>query len=150
MAALTIRVVNMNDLPALQELYLNLQNVEIEPLTSEGLKVWENILKDPDYYILVGEENGELVSSLTLIILKNLTRNMQPYALIENIVTAEHMRNKGYAGLLLARAVEIARDCGCFKAMLMSGSQNESTLNLYNRAGFSNREKTAFVRYFNE
>lgn len=140
-----VRAVNKNDLPALQELYLNLHDTEIVPLTSESIKIWEEILTNPNYYIIVGEDKGVIVSTVTLIIIKNLTHKMRPYALIENVVTAPEMRNKGYAGLLLARAVEIAKDHNCYKIMLMSGSKNESTIRFYINAGFSDREKTAFV-----
>ena len=141
-----IRMVSKNDLPALQELYLNLYDTEIKPLTAEVLKLWEGILKDPNYYILIGEDKGEVVSSVMLVIIKKLTSTMQPYALIENIVTAPSHRNRGYAGLLLQHAVEIAREQNCYKVILMSNSTNESTLRLYTKAGFSDREKTAFVK----
>lgn len=140
-----VRMVNKNDLPYLQELYLNLYDTEITPLTTEVLKIWEDILKDPNYHILIGEDRGEIVSSVTLVIIKNLTSTMRPYAIIENIVTSPQHRNKGYAGSLLGHAVEIAREQNCYKIMLMSNSTNESTVRLYTKAGFSDREKTAFV-----
>ena len=140
-----IRTVNRNDLPALQELYLNLHETNIAPLTSEGLKIWEEILRMPDYHILIGEYAGQVVSSATIIIIKNLTRGMRPYALVENVVTVQEYRKRGYAGLLLNKAVEIAKAGNCYKIMLLSGSQSEATLNLYRKAGFSDTEKTGFV-----
>lgn len=138
-------MVNKNDLPALQELYLNLHDTEIMPITSEALKIWEEILKTPNYYILIGEERGVIVSSVTLVIIKNLTRKMRPYALIENVVTSPEHRNKGYAGCLLKKAVEISKEHNCYKIMLLSGSKNESTIRFYVNTGFSDTEKTGFV-----
>jgi len=140
-----IRMVNRNDLPALQELYLNLHDTNVTPITSEGLKIWEDILRTPDYYILIGEYMGRVVSSVTMIIIKNLTLNMRPYALIENIVTAKEHRNQGYAGCLMEKAVEIAREKKCYKIMLLSGTQDESTVTLYKKAGFSDRGKTGYI-----
>jgi len=138
-------MVNRNDLPALQELYLNLHEDNIPPITSEGLKIWEEILRMPNYHILVGEYMGHVVSSVTLVIIKNLTRDMRPYALIENVVTMPEHRNKGYAKHLLKKAIEIARENNCYKIMLLSGSRNDSTLELYKKVGFSDTEKTGFV-----
>jgi ribosomal protein S18 acetylase RimI-like enzyme len=132
-------------LPALQELYLNLHEDSVAPITSEGLKIWEEILRTPNYHILIGEYIGRVVSSVTMIIIKNLTRDMRPYALIENVVTASEHRNKGYAGHLLKKAVEIAKENNCYKIMLFSGSKNESTLKLYKDIGFSDAEKTGFI-----
>jgi len=142
---LNIRMVNRNDLPALQELYLNLHETNIMPITSESLKVWEEILRTPNYHILIGEYMGKVVSSVTIIILKNLTRNMRPYALIENVVTVPEYRKKGYAGLLLKKAVELAKENNCYKIMLLSGSTNEATIKLYKNAGFSDTEKTGYI-----
>jgi GNAT superfamily N-acetyltransferase len=138
-------MVNRNDLPALQELYLFLHDTNVTPITSEGLKIWEEILRTPDYHILIGEYMGQMVSSASMIIIKNLTRDMRPYALIENVVTNPEHRNKGYAGRLLKRAVEIAKENNCYKIMLLSGSKSESTLNVYKKAGFSDTEKTGFI-----
>ena len=142
---LNIRTVNRNDLPALQELYLNLHETNIMPITSEGLKIWEEILKTPNYHILIGEYMGQVVSSVTIIIIKNLTRNMRPYALIENVVTMPEYRKKGYAGLLLKKAEEIAKENNCYKIMLLSGSRNEATVKLYRNAGFSDTEKIGYI-----
>ena len=142
---LNIRTVNRNDLPALQELYLNLHEDSVNPITSDGLKIWEEILRMSDYHILIGEYMGQVVSSVTMVIIKNLTRDMRPYALIENVVTASEYRNKGYAGRLLKKAVEAARENNCYKIMLLSGSKNDSTLKFYKNAGFSDTEKTGFV-----
>ena len=145
---LNIRIANKNDLHALQELYLNLHETEILPITSEALQVWEEILNTPNYYILVGEERGVIISSITLIIIKNLTRKMRPYGLIENVVTAPEYRNKGHARCLIQKAVEIAKDYDCYKLMLMSSSKNESTIRFYINSGFSNTDKTGFVMRF--
>ena len=140
-----VRMANKNDLPALQELYLNLHDKEIMPITSEAIQIWDEILKTKGYYILIGEDRGAIASSVTLIIIKNITLKMRPYALVENIVTAPQHRNKGYAGCLLQKAVEIAKENNCYKIMLMSGSKNESTINFYIKAGFSDTEKTGYI-----
>jgi GNAT superfamily N-acetyltransferase len=140
-----VRMVSRNDLPALQELYLNLYDSEIMPLTSKTMKVWESILADPDHHILIGEIMGEIVSSVTLIITKNLTRNMRPNAIIENMVTHPHHRNKGCARRLINKAVEIAKEQNCYRIMFVSGATNEKTINFYIKSGFTNSEKSAYV-----
>jgi len=140
-----IRVAHKNDLPALFELYLNLYDSEITPIAYDAMQLWENILSDPNYYIFVGEEAGTIVSSVTLVIIKNLTRKMRPDALLENIVTAATHRNKGYAGLLLDKAAETARRHNCYQMAFISGAKNDSTVRFYTSSGFTNTEKSAFV-----
>lgn len=141
-----IRMVNKNDLPVLQELYLNLYDTEVMPITSDAMQLWDDILKDPDYHILIGEESGKIVSSVTLVIIKNLTRQMKPNAIIENMVTSPPYRNRGYAKLLMNKAIEMAKEKNCYRIMFISGSKNESNLKFYQNSGFSNTEKSAFVK----
>ena len=141
-----IRMVNKNDLPALQELYLNLYDSEIMPITSEAMQLWEDILNDPSHHVLIGEENGIIVSSVTLVIIKNLTRQMKSNAIIENMVTSPAYRNKGYAKLLMDKAVEMAKERNCYRITFISGSKNESNLRFYQSSGFTNTEKSAFVK----
>ncbi|MCR4898196.1 MAG: GNAT family N-acetyltransferase [Acholeplasmatales bacterium] len=49
--------------------------------------------------------------------LPNLTRNARPYAFIENVVTHNEYRNKGYATSCLNYAKEIALNNKCYKMM---------------------------------
>lgn len=88
--------------------------------------------------------SGLAVSSCTLSVIPNLTRNAAPYAVVENVVTHEDHRRCGYGRAVLAHALAQAWRQGCYKAMLLTGSKKESTLRFYEDAGFR-REKTAFV-----
>lgn len=89
-----------------------------------------------------------VVSSVTLVVIRNLTHNLRPYSVIENVVTHSDYRNKGFASALIEKASTIAKDNDCYKIMLMTGSKKESTLRFYERCGFSMNEKTAFLKRF--
>lgn len=87
-------------------------------------------------YLLVAEEDGKAVSSVQMAIIESLTHNVRPFAVIENVVTHEDYRNRGYASALLQRALEIAKEKNCYKVFLETGSNKESTLNFYRNNGF--------------
>lgn len=142
-----IREVTSSDLGALQELYLHLHESQKLPETPELHLLWNEIIADEDYHILVGEAEGKIVSSVTLIIIKNLTRGMSPYALIENVVTHEDFRCRGYAQALMRKAIDIAKSRGCYKIMLLTGAKDESTLKFYEKCGFNSKDKTAFIKW---
>lgn len=135
------------DLDRLQELYLHLHETEKLPETPELISLWDEIIADENYHILVGEKDGKIVSSVTLVVIKNLTRGMRPYALIENVVTHRDYRKRGFATALMQKAVEIARNSGCYKVMLLTGAKDENTLRFYEKCGFNSRDKTAFIRW---
>jgi len=142
-----IREVDKSDLDGLQELYLHLHESEKLPATPKLNSLWNEIIADENYHILVGEIEGKVVSSVTLSVIKNLTRGMRPYALIENVVTHKDYRRRGYARALMRRAVEIAAGKGCYKIMLLTGAKDENTLKFYEKCGFNSKDKTAFIKW---
>jgi ribosomal protein S18 acetylase RimI-like enzyme len=145
-----IRKATITDIPDLQELYLHhlTQNPPSEPQDAgEWAALLETLSQNPDYHLLVCEENGMVVSSVTLVVIKNLTHNLRPYAIIENVVTHVAYRQKGYASALMAYAADVARQSGCYKIMLLTGSKKESTLAFYERCGFNRNDKTAFIKW---
>ncbi|NLX76498.1 MAG: GNAT family N-acetyltransferase [Clostridiaceae bacterium] len=142
-----IREVTKHDLDGLQELYLHLHETRKQPETPGLLSLWNEIIADENYHILVGEVEGRIVSSVTVVVVKNLTRGMRPYALIENVVTHKNYRCRGYALALMQKAVEIAQNSGCYKVMLLTGSKDENTLRFYEKCGFNRNDKTAFIKW---
>ncbi len=141
-----IREINELDRIGLLTLYQQLPNNEM-PIWNEGLEdLWKSIISDYNHHIIVGTVDQVIVSSCVLVIIPNLTHNQRPYALIENVITDEKHRNKGYATHVLNFAKEIALNMNCYKIMLMTGSKKETTLNFYERAGYNRVEKTAFIQ----
>ena len=147
---LNIREIVLTDVNDLYDLYMN-HLTRFPPESPKSIAEWsellEKLIADPDYHLLVGEINSRVVSSVTIIIIKNLTHNLRPYALIENVVTHEDYRNNGYASALIEHACEIAKNNNCYKIMLMTGSKKESTLNFYEKCGFNKNDKTGFIKW---
>lgn len=142
-----VRLAKENDLHSLLELYLFLHENEI-PDNSEHLrKTWKQIMDSPEHNIIVYETDGKIVSSCVCVIIPNLTRNVRPYAFIENVVTHADYQNRGYATACLDYAKQLSMSAGCYKMMLLTGSKNESTLNFYKQAGFNCEDKTAFIQW---
>lgn len=142
-----IREIRDNELSNLLELYTHLHELGI-PEDSEHLhNTWTAICNDENHHIIVCEVDGKLVSSCVCVIIPNLTRNIRPYAFIENVVTHADYRGKGYATACLNYAKELATQANCYKMMLLTGSKSESTLNFYQRAGYNCTDKTAFIQW---
>ncbi|WP_407383049.1 GNAT family N-acetyltransferase [Ruminococcus sp.] len=144
---MVIREIKETELSELLTLYTHLHELGV-PENSEHLQnTWAAICNDENYHIIVFEVDGKLVSSCVCVIVPNLTRNIRPYALIENVVTHSAYRGKGYATACLHYAKELAVKADCYKMMLLTGSKNESTLSFYQRAGYNCTDKTAFIQW---
>jgi len=142
-----VREVQEKDLNELLELYLHLHEESVPELTEHLRKTWQTILQDENHHIIVKEIDGKMVSSCVCVIIPNLTRNIRPYAFVENVVTHEDYRGKGYATECLNYARTLAEKENCYKMMLLTGSKKESTFKFYERAGYNSSDKTAFIQW---
>ena len=142
-----VREVYENELNEVLELYLHLHEDTIPEMTERLKTTWQAIMQDKNHHIIVEELDGKIVSSCVCVIIPNLTRNIRPYAFIENVVTHSDYRGKGYATECLHYAKQIAQKAKCYKMMLLTGSKEKETLNFYKNAGYNSTDKTAFIQW---
>ena len=142
-----VREIRESELNKLLELYLFLHETSVPEMTEHLKNTWNIIMKDKNHHIIVKEIGGNIVSSCVCVIIPNLTRNIRPYAFIENVVTNSAYRGKGYATECLNYAKEIAIKENCYKLMLLTGSKEETTLKFYSNAGYNSSDKTAFIQW---
>lgn len=142
-----IREAVEKDMHALLKLYTQLHDNTMPEINEALQKLWATIISDKNHHIIVAEEDGQIVSSCVLIVIPNLTCNQRPYALVENVITANSYRGRGFASACLEHAKQIAQQNDCYKMMLMTGSKKDSTLNFYRKAGYHSGDKTAFIQW---
>ena len=142
-----LREAVQEDLFELLNLYLSLHEKEIPEDSLHLQQVWSEMISDQRHHVIVKEVEGRIVSSCICVIIPNLTRGVRSYALIENVVTREEDRGKGYESSCLEYAKQIAKEENCYKMMLLTGSKNESTQNFYKGAGYNSKDKTAYIQW---
>lgn len=142
-----VREAVKKDLDELLHLYLFLHEKDIPEQSQNLQNVWNEIISDKNHHIIVNVVDGRIVSSCVCVIIPNLTRNVRPYAFVENVVTHLECRGKGYATECLNYAREIAKNQNCYKMMLLTSSKEQKTLNFYENAGYNSADKTAFIQW---
>ena len=147
---MTIRKALSTDAEALKVLYFE-HLTKYPPTEEQDMSLWKKMLdkfeKDENMYLLVLEEDNQVVSSVQMAIIESLTHNVRPFAIIENVVTHADYRNQGYASRLLEHATEIAKKKNCYKLFLETGSNKESTLNFYRKNGFEIDKKHSCLKW---
>ncbi|URK87306.1 GNAT family N-acetyltransferase [Rhizobium sp. RCAM05350] len=138
-----IRPAAQDDLPALLALYRHLNADDPEVPTDIAAERFAEITAQPGMTVLIGLSGEALTSSVTLVMIPNLTRGGAPYALIENVVTHLDYRKRGHARALIRHAFASAWQQGCYKVMLLTGSKDPATLAFYEGCGFT-QDKTGF------
>lgn len=142
-----VREAVKKDLDELLHLYLFLHEKDIPEQSQHLQNVWNEIISDKNHHIIVNVVDGRIVSSCVCVIIPNLTRNVRPYAFVENVVTHLECRGKGYATECLNYAREIAKNQNCYKMILLTSSKEQKTLNFYENAGYNSADKTAFIQW---
>lgn len=146
-----VRDAREEDLPALLALYHQLSSRDPATVSERHRAAWAALARQDITRILVAEVGvaeggGEVVGTLALSLIPNLSRDARPYALIENVVTCEERRGQGIGRRLLEEAERRARDREAYKLMLMSGNVRGEAPAFYRRCGFSGETKTAFEK----
>lgn len=142
-----VREAVKEDLNEILDLYLYLHEEYIPEQSDILLNTWEQIIQDENHHLIVNEVNRRIVSSCVCVIIPNLTRNIRPYAFVENVVTHTSFRGRGLATECLEYAKKIAQQSNCYKMMLLTGSREEKTLDFYKNAGYNSTDKIAFIQW---
>jgi ribosomal protein S18 acetylase RimI-like enzyme len=139
-----VRSATQHDLPKVLNLYQHLHPHEPQLEIIKAERVWMTLLASSFMTVIVAQTAELLVSSCTLAIVPNLSRDGRSYGVIENVVTHAEYRKLGLGRRVLAHALEIAARADCYKVHLATGSKRETTLRFYEGAGFHRGGKTYF------
>jgi GNAT superfamily N-acetyltransferase len=143
---LIVRELARADLEGLLALYQHLHPVD-DPLPAQYLveRTWQTILDDPAQIYLGGFWQGMMVTACNAAIVPNLTRGARPFAVIENVVTAEGYRRHGFGSAVLQELLARCWALRCYKVMLLSGVARAEQHAFYDANGFDRTAKQAFV-----
>lgn len=139
-----IKIATKNDLNDILLLYKYLfpeEDFTINPVITEK---WDEIINDKKITCLIYYEDNIPVSTCILTIIPNLTRNQKSYSIIENVVTHQDHRNKGYGRAIMMEAINISKVNRCYKVMLMSNSKRIKAHKFYDKIGFDSISKKGF------
>jgi len=137
-----IRAATEEDIPRILELYRELAITTSEaerglaPSQDDYQRVFAEISTMPGHELLVAEEKGEVVGSVVLLIVSNLSHGALPWALVENLVVDQRYRRQGLGRLLMEYAIARSKKAGCYKLVLNSNKERREAHRFYSSLGF--------------
>ena len=137
-----IRLATEEDIPRILDLYhkltISLSRVEMgrSPSPDDYRKVFAEICADPRHELLVAEYQGQVVGTVVLLIVPNLSHSATPWALVENLIVAQKHRRRGAGKLLLEYVIARAKEKGCHRIELCSDKRRREAHRLYRSVGF--------------
>ena len=80
-------------------------------------------------------ENGKEIGRCYIYMIKN-DLHKEPYALLEDVYVDENYRGKGIGTELVKRAIELAKNLGCYKIIATSRFERNNVHEWYEKLGF--------------
>ncbi|NYV67822.1 GNAT family N-acetyltransferase [Bacillus sp. Gen3] len=108
----------------------------------------EIIKKNPYNFLLVYEEEGEILGTLTLNICLQALHGFRPYGIVENIIVHENHRNRKIGQKLIQYVEEYCKSIDCHRIMLLSNSQRLRAHQFFEREGYDGSVCKGFKKYF--
>ena len=115
-------------------------------MSSASVRAWTRMENDPDRTVLVAEQRGQIIGTLDLLIVANLTHDAQPWAVADNLVVDPDLRRRGIGRALMEDALDRAFQAGCYKVELLSHEGGQDAHAFYTALGFTEAAE-GFRRY---
>jgi len=137
-----IRLAKESDIPRILELYHELTMITTK--VEQGLstswddyrKVFTEISSNPRRALLVAEYDGDVVGTVALYIIPNLSHGATPYALVENLVVNHKYRRRGIGKKLMEYTIARAKQERCHRIELCSSKGRKEAHRLYRSVDF--------------
>jgi GNAT superfamily N-acetyltransferase len=134
--ALHLRDATRDDLPALAALYLaaDLDQAATDP--ERLAAAWAAAIAHPGTRVRVAEADGQLAGSYMLYVLPLLAHGGTPAAVVDDVAVHPALQGQGIGRRLMADAMALAAQAGCYKLALSSNRRREGAHAFYRALGF--------------
>jgi GNAT superfamily N-acetyltransferase len=152
MSPVAVRLATAADLEAVLGLYAELaagDPAREPPSLEDARSLLGAALEQAGRSVLVADGDGAVLGTADLLVVTNLSHRGAPWAIVENVVVAEAARRRGVGRALMARAVELAEDAGCYKLQLLSMKHRTDAHAFYRSLGLQPLAE-GFRIYFDE
>lgn len=102
---------------------------------------------EPYNFLLVYEEEGEILGTLTLNICLQALHGFRPYGVVENIIVHEKYRSKKIGQKLLQYVEEYCKSIDCHRIMILSNSKRQRAHQFFEREGYNASVSKGFKKY---
>ena len=115
-----------------------------DSLPEEFEEKWDFLCNNEFFHYFVVDYKKTIVSTCSLSIIPNLTRKGRSFGIIENVVTSNYYRKKGFAKLVINTALDFAWKNNCYKVILETDNYRDID-RFYEKIGFQKGQKTAWI-----
>ena len=136
MKDLTLNIATKEDLKILNHLYADMDNKSLMSET-EIIEIWHQIQQVPNYNIYLAYLEDKAIGTFSLLLMPTMMhRGFHQAAILDAVAIASAYRGQGWGRKMIAKALAISADAGCYKVTLSSNLQRSRTHKFYQSLGF--------------
>jgi ribosomal protein S18 acetylase RimI-like enzyme len=139
-----IRKLTEDDLVGLAALYKQFwgQSSSLEKMRA----TFQRLNKNPNYILLVADEENVLVGSVMGIICEELYADCRPFMVIEDVIVDEHQRRRGIASSLMRELEGQAVERHCAYIIFVTESERKDAHRFYESLGYKSGAYIGFKK----
>jgi len=107
-----------------------------KPLNSNYINAFENIAKDPNQYLMVVEDNQQIIGTFHMTLLPSLTYTGKNRLLIEAVRVDESYRGNGIGQWMIEQAILFGKENDVSMIQLTTDKQRPKAIEFYKKLGF--------------
>ncbi|MDP4090326.1 MAG: GNAT family N-acetyltransferase [Bacillota bacterium] len=142
---MVIEKIKIDDIPDLLQLYTELTPYKI-PI-EDSIRIYEEILRDNQYLILVAKDVDKIVGSILAVSCKCLSCGGDNFLVLEDVIVKEELRGKGIGKMLMKKIDEFAVANHCLYAIVVSSAHRKGAHKFYESVGFTD-EVIGFRKFY--
>lgn len=140
----TIRRAQASDAEAIGQLYTQLNTLSIPGVLPERIAA---IANSGHTYLLVCDDNGDILATALLCLCQDVMFGNQPFALVENFVVSRDYKREGIGKSMVDYIEAFCLEQNCSKIMLQTSSGNRDARDFYTAMGYDPDVKIGLVKY---
>lgn len=138
------RKAEANDAAAIEALYRELMpyaKLSISPVQIDQLN------KERNAYLIVCEENNEVLATALLNLCPDIMFGQQPFAVVENLIVASHYQREGIGKSLIDHIEAFCAAANCSRILLNVAAERTQARDFLTAMGFDPDETLGFIKY---
>lgn len=135
--ALSMRQAGAQDVALLLDFYRQLEFGPAPELSvADAVAAFEGYAGYPDFKVYIAERAGVALGTFALLIVGTLAHGGRSFGIVEDVVVADAARRQGVGKEMMAFAMQLCKDAGCYKMALSSNLKRTSAHAFYESLGF--------------
>lgn len=101
-------------------------------------RAFDEIANDPNSFVIVGREEGEIISTVQLTVIPTMSRQGTKRGQLESVRVHRSRRGTGVGKATVLWTIDLARGKGCGVIQLTTDKERTEAISFYRTLGFQN------------